>query len=175
MQLLSLILRGCSYLRDKVALQPRFRRELPAFGARHLPFGHVFREVRDVGWILKQFAVAEADAVYPGDGEVEISLTRQVAQEEGGGQKLRVGFAVVRVGDSGVKHVAHQVHRDREGGKPAADDHESVVASVPAGAGQNLGVIIHVLAARGGRRLCDHCAEGAQLNGPATRNGRGKL
>lgn len=114
MQLLSLILRGRSYLRDKVALQPRFRRELPAFGARHLPFGHVFREVRDVGWILKQFAVAEAGAVYPGDGEVEVSLTRQVAQEEGGGQKLRVGFAVVRVGDSGVKHVAHQVHRDRE-------------------------------------------------------------
>lgn len=81
-------------------------RELPAFGARHLLLWHVFREVRGVRRILKQFTVAEAGAVHPGDGEVKVSLTAQVAQQEGGGQQLRVGFAVVRVGDAGVKHVA---------------------------------------------------------------------
>lgn len=145
-------------------------RELPAFGARHLLFGHVFSEVRDVGWILKQLTVAEAGAVHPRDGEVEVSLARHVAQEEGGGQQLRVRLAVVRVRDPGVEHVADQVQRDREGGKPAADDHQSVVPSVAAGAGQNLGVVIHVLEARAWRRWRDHGAESAQLSSRARRN-----
>lgn len=50
--------------------------------------------------------MAEAGAVDPGDGEVEVPLPAQVAQEQGRGQQLRVGFAVVRVRDAGVKHVA---------------------------------------------------------------------
>lgn len=148
-----------SYLRDKVALQPRFMRELPAFGARHLLFGHVFSDVRDVGGVLEELTVAEAGAVHPGDGEVEVSLARHVAQQEGGGQQLRVRLAVVRVRDPGVKHVADQVQRDREGGEPAADHHQSVVPSVAAGPGQNLGVIIQELEARARRRWRDHCAE----------------
>lgn len=49
--------------------------------------------------------MAEAAAVDPGDGEVKVSLAAHVAQQEGGGQQLRVGFAVVRVRDAGVKHV----------------------------------------------------------------------
>lgn len=96
----------CSYLRDKVALQPRIVRELPAFGARHLLLRHVFREVRGVGRILEELTVAEAGAVHPGDGEVQEPLAAQVAQEQGGGQQLRVGFAVVRLRDARVKHVA---------------------------------------------------------------------
>lgn len=81
-------------------------RELPALGAGHLLLRHVFREVRGVGRILEEFTAAEAGAVHPGDGEVQVPLAAQVAQEEGGGQQLRVGLAVVRVRDAGVKHVA---------------------------------------------------------------------
>ncbi len=79
---------------------------LPPFGAGHSLPGHIFGEVRGVGRVLKQLAVAEAGAVHPGDGEVEVSLSGEVAEEESGRQELRVGFAVVRVRDQGEKHVA---------------------------------------------------------------------
>lgn len=72
---------------------------LPPFGAGHPLPGHIFGEVRGVGRVLKQLTVAEARAVHPGDGEVEVSLSGEVAEEESGGQKQRVGFAVVRVRD----------------------------------------------------------------------------
>lgn len=87
------------YLSDKVALEPGDMGVLPAFGAGDPLPGHIFGKVRGVGCVLEQFTVAEAGAVHPGDGVVQVPLFGEVTEEEGGGQELRVGFAVVRVRD----------------------------------------------------------------------------
>lgn len=91
--------RPVAHLGDEVALQPRHVRVLPPFGAGHPLPGRTFGEVRGVGRVLEQLAVAEAGAVDPGDGEVEVPLRGEVAREEGGGQQQRVGFTAVRLRD----------------------------------------------------------------------------
>lgn len=155
--------KAVSYLSDKVAVQPRFMAVLPPSGAGHPLPGHIFREVRGVGGVLEQFAVAEAGAVDPGDGEVEVALPGEVTEEESGGQELRVGLAVVRVRDERVKHVADQVQHDREVWKPAEDDHEPVVAAVAAGAGKYLGLVLHSKTRlRGVSQPSGQCAECAR-------------
>lgn len=166
-----------SYLSDKVAVQPGFTTVLPPSCAGHPLPGHIFREVRGVGGVLKQFTVAEAGAVHPGDGEVKVALPGEVAEEESGRQELRVGLAVVRVRDEGVKHVADQVQHDREVRKPAEDDHESVVTAVAAGAGKNLGLVLHSKTRLDGvsqpSGQCAKCARARQPGGAGkTRRGR---
>ena len=144
-------------------------RVLPAAGARHPLPGRVVREVRGVGRVLEELAVAEAGAVEPGDGEVQVALPGEVAEEEGGGQQAWVRLAVVRVRYQGEEHVADQVQHDRKVGKPAEHDHEPVVASVAAGPGENLGLVVHERTGGcgvGGRR--GHSAESAHT-GPRRR------
>ena len=87
--------------------------------------------------------MAEAGAVHPGDGEVEVALSGEVAEEEGGGQQLRVRLAVVRVRDQGEEDVAEEVQHDREVGEPAEHDHDAVVAAVAAGVREDLRLVIH--------------------------------
>lgn len=79
---------------------------LPPLGAGNPLPGHIFGEVRGVGRVLEEFTVAETGAVHPGDGEVEVALSGEVTEKEGGGKELRVRFAVVRVRDQSVKNVA---------------------------------------------------------------------
>lgn len=138
---------------------------LPPSGAGHPLPGHILRKVRSVGWVLKKFTVAQAGAVHPGDGEVEVSLPGEVAEEEGGGQKLRVGLTVVRVRDKSVKNVAKQIQHDSEVREPTEDDYNSVVASIASGVRENLRLIIHlkrsVCCNRWFTAAAGHCAQRA--------------
>lgn len=61
------------YLSDKVAVQPGRLSVLPAQGAGN-PLQ--WNMVGGVGRIFKKLTVTEATAVQPGDGEVQVSLTR---------------------------------------------------------------------------------------------------
>lgn len=74
------------YLSDKVALEPGSVGVLPPFGAGHPHPGHIPGEVRAVGRVPEELTVAEPGAVDPGDGEVQVPLPGEVAEEERGGQ-----------------------------------------------------------------------------------------
>ena len=87
--------------------------------------------------------MAEAAAVHPGDGEVQVPLSGEAAGEESGGEKLRIGFAVIRFRDMSEKDVAKKIQHDRKVGEPAEKHHESVVASIAADVRENPCLIIH--------------------------------
>lgn len=92
---------------------------LPPYGAGHPLPVHLIRKVRRVSGVLEQLTVAESGAVHPGDGEVQVPLSGEVAGEESGGQELRVRLAVIRVRNKSVKNVAEQIQHDGEVREPA--------------------------------------------------------
>lgn len=155
---------------------------LPSIGARDPLPGHIVGKVRGVGRVLKQLTVAETRAVDPGDGEVQVPLSGEVAEEERGGQQLRVGFAVVRIRDLGVKNVADQIQHDGEVRKPAEHDYDPVVSSVSAGVREDLGLIVDLRSrVRGDRRThrhgadkCAHSTAGRPAAGKAHGGGGGE-
>lgn len=87
--------------------------------------------------------MTEAAAVHPGDGEVQVPLSGEVVGEESGGQKLRVGFAMIRFRDMSEKNVAKKIQHDRKVGEPAEKHNESVVASIAADVRENPCLKIH--------------------------------
>lgn len=147
----------------------------PPVGAGHPHSGRIFRKVRGVGRVLKEFTVAQTGAVHPGDGKVQVPLTGEVTEEEGGRQKRRVWFAVVRVRDKSVKQVAHEIQRNCEAGEPAEKHHDSVIAPVAARVRENLSFILHLkTTARGHRRSSDFYAVSAHSRTTLRRGGRGR-